>query len=215
MNLKDCESRFGFATDFVHEFVCVSLPDENNKCFGIEVGPTDSVPISSTLYVLYLNKDNDSIIDKFEEYTNSKEGKIMTTFTAHKYGMDTEDIIDLFTTSNFNEAINAAEEGEYDEVVNDETGEVIWRKGIINMTNITIYDRIELGDIFHNDNGTDYTILAFNKEADIALLLNPKNKFTPYVGANGLRDGHWCHGHYFQTIQGASEWYNSIIDGTY
>lgn len=83
------------------------------------------------------------------------------------------------------------------------------------MTNITIYDRIQLGDIFHNDNGTDYTILAFNKEADVALLLNPKNKFTPYVGANGLRDGHWCHGHYFRTIQDASEWYNSIINETF
>lgn len=78
-------------------------------------------------------------------------------------------------------------------------------------TNITIYDRIELGDTFHNNNGTDYTILAFNKEADIALLLNPKNKFTPYVGANGLRDGHWCHGHYFGTIQEACDWYNSML----
>ena len=81
-------------------------------------------------------------------------------------------------------------------------------------TNTTIYDRIQLGDIFHNSNGTDYIILAFNKEADIALLLNPKNKFTPYVGANGLRSNHWCHGHYFQTINSACEWYNSIVDGT-
>lgn len=157
MNLKDCESRFGFATDFAHDFVCVSLPDENNKCFGIEVGPTDSVPISSTLYVLYLNKDNDSIVDKFEEYTNSKEENIMTN------------------------------------------------------TNITIYDRIEIGDTFHNSNGTDYVILAFNKGADVALLLNPKNKITPYVGTNGLRNDYWCYGHYFQTIQEASKWYNSML----
>lgn len=83
------------------------------------------------------------------------------------------------------------------------------------MTNISIYDRIELGDIFHNNNGTDYTILAFNKEADVAILLNPKNKFTPYVGANGLRDDHWCHGHYFQTIQEACDWYCRAVDGTY
>lgn len=78
-------------------------------------------------------------------------------------------------------------------------------------TNISIYDRIELGDTFHNTNGTDYTILAFNKEADVALLLNPKNKFTPYVGTNGLRDGYWCHGHYFQTIQEACVWYKGML----
>ena len=73
-------------------------------------------------------------------------------------------------------------------------------------TNISIYDRIELGDTFHNNNGTDYIILTFNKKADVALLFNPKNKFTPYVGANGLRNGHWCHGHYFQTIKEACDW---------
>lgn len=76
------------------------------------------------------------------------------------------------------------------------------------MTNISIYDHIELGDTFYNNNGTYYIILAFNKEADIAILLNPKNKFTPYVGANGLREGYWCHGHYFQTIQEACDWFN-------
>ena len=79
------------------------------------------------------------------------------------------------------------------------------------MTNISIYDRIQLGDIFHNDNGTDYIILAFNKEADVALLLNPKNKFTPYVGTNGLRNGYWCYGHYFQTIEEACVWYKGML----
>lgn len=79
------------------------------------------------------------------------------------------------------------------------------------MTNITIYDRIQLGDIFHNSNGTDYIILAFNGGADVALLLNPKNKITPYVGTNGLRNDYWCYGHYFQTIQEASKWYNSML----
>lgn len=79
------------------------------------------------------------------------------------------------------------------------------------MTNIIIYDRIEIGDTFHNSNGTDYIILAFNKGADVALLLNPKNKITPYVGTNGLRNDYWCYGHYFQTIQEASKWYNSML----
>lgn len=77
-----------------------------------------------------------------------------------------------------------------------------------NMNNITIYDRIQLGDTFHNSNGTDYIILAFDKEADIALLLNPKNKFTPYIGADGLRSNHWCSGHYFNSIQEVCDWFN-------
>lgn len=76
------------------------------------------------------------------------------------------------------------------------------------MNNTTIYDRIQLGDTFHNSNGTDYIILAFDKEADIAILLNPKNSFTPYVGADGLRSNHWCSGHYFKTIQEACDWFN-------
>lgn len=76
------------------------------------------------------------------------------------------------------------------------------------MNNTTIYDRIQLGDTFHNSNGTDYIILAFDKEADIAILLNPKNGFTPYVGADGLRSNYWCYGHYFKTLQGACDWFN-------
>lgn len=77
-----------------------------------------------------------------------------------------------------------------------------------NMNNTTIYDRIQLGDTFHNSNGTDYIILAFDKEADVAILLNPKNDFTPYVGADGLRNNYWHSGHYFKTIQGACDWFN-------
>ena len=77
-----------------------------------------------------------------------------------------------------------------------------------NMNNITIYNHIQLGDTFHNSNGTDYIILAFDKEADVAILLNPKNGFTPYVGADGLRSNHWCFGHYFRTIQEACDWFN-------
>lgn len=77
-----------------------------------------------------------------------------------------------------------------------------------NMNNTTIYDRIQLGDTFHNSNGTDYIILAFDKEADVAILLNPKNGFTPYVGADGLRSNHWCYGHYFKALQEACDWFN-------
>ena len=81
-----------------------------------------------------------------------------------------------------------------------------------NMNNITIYDHIQLGDTFHNSNGTDYIILAFDKEADVAILLNPKNGFTPYVGADGLRNNHWCYGHYFKTLQEACDWFNKEIE---
>ena len=160
-----------------------------------------------------------------------KEEKIMTNinnidrdnhmynFTVFKYGADIDDIVDQFSTQDIDEAIAMAEADEYDEVVNDDTGEIVWKKGgkiMINTnTNISIYDRIELGDTFHNNNGTDYTILAFDKDADIAILLNPKNKFTPYVGAYGLRNDCWNSGHYFKTLNNACEWYNSIIDGTY
>lgn len=129
----------------------------------------------------------------------------VNSFTVFKYGVDIEDIVEEFSTPDIDEAIAMAEANEYDEVVNN-TGETVWKKGENVMTNITIYDRIQLGDIFHNDNGTDYIILTFNKKADVALLFNPKNKFTPYVGANGLRNGHWCYGHYFQTIKEACDW---------
>ena len=132
----------------------------------------------------------------------------MNNFTAFKYGVDIEDVVDLFSTPDIDEAIAIAEADGYDEVVNDNTGEIVWKKEEKNMTNITIYDRIQLGDTFHNDNGTDYIILAFNKEADVAILLNPKNGFTPYVGADGLRSNHWCSGHYFKTIQEACDWFN-------
>ena len=67
---------------------------------------------------------------------------------------------------------------------------------------------MKIGNIFHNDNGKDYTILAFDKDADIAILLNPENSFTPYVGAKFVRFGSWGSGHYFKTLQEACDWFN-------
>lgn len=151
---------------------------------------------------------SEEVWKKHEECQDEKEEKNMNSFTAFKYGIDIEDVVDLFSTPDIDEAIAMAEADGYDEVVNDNTGEIVWKKEENIMTNITIYDRIQLGDTFHNSNGTDYIILAFDKEADVAILLNPKNGFTPYVGADGLRNNHWCSGHYFKTIQEACDWFN-------
>lgn len=78
----------------------------------------------------------------------------------------------------------------------------------IDMTNTLIYDIMVLGGTYHNDNGKDYIILAFDKDADIAIFLNPENNFTPYVGAKFVRFGSWGSGHYFKTLQEACDWFN-------
>ena len=138
---------------------------------------------------------------------NIDRNNLMNNFTVFKYGVDIEDIIDQFSTPDIDEAIAIAEGDEYDEVVNNNTGEIVWtkEKEVVSMGNI--YDIMVVGGTYHNDNGTDYTILAFSKEADIALLLNPQNNFTPYVGAKNVRFGSWGSGHYFKSIQEACDWY--------
>lgn len=88
-------------------------------------------------------------------------------------------------------------------VVDDEKGEK-------NMNNI--YDILVVGGTYHNDNGKDYIILAFDKDADIAIFLNPENNFTPYVGAKFVRFGSWGSGHYFKTLQEACDWFNKKIE---
>ena len=84
-------------------------------------------------------------------------------------------------------------------VVDDEKEEKI-------MNNI--YDILVVGGTYHNDNGKDYIILAFDKDADIAIFLNPENSFTPYVGAKFVRFGSWGSGHYFKTLNEANHWFN-------
>ena len=71
-----------------------------------------------------------------------------------------------------------------------------------------VYDIMVLGGTYHNDNGKDYIILAFDKDADVAIFLNPSNNFTPYVGAKFVRFGSWGSGHYFKTLQEACDWFN-------
>ena len=131
----------------------------------------------------------------------------MTTFTAFKYN-ETHETEDLFTVNEKGKAIALAIGGDYNEVVNDSTGEVIWtkEKGVISMGNI--YDIMVVGGTYHNDNGKDYIILAFDKDADVAIFLNPNNNFTPYIGAKSVSFGSWGSGHYFKTIQEACDWFN-------
>lgn len=182
------------------------------------------IEIPEEVWEDYDNGNDDAISDYVSDVTGFchygfkirtekiKEENIMNSFTAFKYGIDIEDIVDLFSTPDVDEAVAMAEADGYDEVVNDNTGEIVWKKEKNIMNNITIYDCIQLGDTFHNSNGTDYIILAFDKEADVAILLNPKNGFTPYIGADGLRSNHWCSGHYFKTIQEACDWFNKKIE---
>lgn len=157
----------------------------------------------------------------------------MKKYIAHDIRWDTDGDMELFKTLPQEIEIPVEVWEDYDngnddalsDYVSDMTGfchygfeirtENIKEENIMTNTSISIYDRIQIGDTFHNNNGTDYTILAFDKDADIAILLNPKNKFTPYVGAYGLRNDCWNSGHYFKTLNNACEWYNSIIDGTY
>lgn len=79
-----------------------------------------------------------------------------------------------------------------------------------NMNNI--YDILVVGGTYHNDNGKDYIVLAFDKDADEAIFLNPENNFTPYVGAKTVRFGSWGSGHYFKTLQEACDWFNHKND---
>lgn len=135
----------------------------------------------------------------------------MTTYTAFKYN-ETHETEDLFTVNEKGKAIALAIGGDYDEVVNDSTGEAVWtkEKGVVSMENI--YDIMVVGGTYHNDNGKDYIILAFDKDADVAIFLNPENSFTPYVGAKFVRFGNWGSGHYFKTLQKACDWFNHEND---
>lgn len=76
------------------------------------------------------------------------------------------------------------------------------------MKSASIYDTFEIGNIFHNCNGTDYVIVAFDKDADVTLFQNPNNKFTPYVGATHVMRNSWSSEKYFKNINDACNWFN-------
>ena len=69
-----------------------------------------------------------------------------------------------------------------------------------------------IGFIFHNNNGTDYVILAEKPEKDYTMLLNMKNKVTPFVCAWNLnmKVGEWSQGHYFGTIEEAMKYWKEV-----
>lgn len=69
-----------------------------------------------------------------------------------------------------------------------------------------------IGSIFHNNNGTDYVILAEKSEKDYTMLLNMKNKVTPFICAWNLNPkvGEWSQGHYFGTIEEAMEYWKEV-----
>lgn len=78
------------------------------------------------------------------------------------------------------------------------------------------YEIYDIGDVFHNDNGDDYIIIALNKASDKALLTKKVNKTEKqiiggkviYIGARGLGLHDWCHGHYFMTdFLSAVQWF--------
>ena len=89
--------------------------------------------------------------------------------------------------------------------------ETVKEENTMTNTNITICDRIEVGDIFHNDNGQDYLILSVDTSNDYTLLFRASNKYTPFVWAYGIRKGSWVQGHYFKDIHEAMEYYNNNI----
>ena len=75
MNLNKCEEYFGFATysgknGVVLNFICLNLPDEKHRCFGIQVDE-NNIPKSSLLYILKLNELDKSVVDDISVYINA------------------------------------------------------------------------------------------------------------------------------------------------
>lgn len=75
MNLDGVEKYFGFAAysgknEVVLNFVCLNLPDEKYRCFGIQVDE-NNIPKSSLLYILKLNELDESVVDDISVYINA------------------------------------------------------------------------------------------------------------------------------------------------
>lgn len=136
-----------------------------------------------------------------------------------------------FKCNNYTEAIRYAKANNIDVVFADflEDPNVIYFRGEENVDYTVRNDKVykfvnnnlveikeenemkntmEIGSMFHNTNGSDYLILAYDKDADIAIFYNNKNTFTPYVGAKTIREDCWGSGHYFKTLSEACDWFN-------
>lgn len=60
---------------------------------------------------------------------------------------------------------------------------------------------LHIGDIFHNNNGEDYTVIATNIKNDEVFLgkYYPNSNQAQYIVAWGIREGSWCQGRYFMS----------------
>lgn len=70
---------------------------------------------------------------------------------------------------------------------------------------------LHIGNIFHNDNGDDYVVIAINQKNDEVFLgkYYPNSNQTQYLVAWGIRKGSWCQGHYFMSnFDSACQYFN-------
>lgn len=71
----------------------------------------------------------------------------------------------------------------------------------------------EIGDLYRNNNGENYIIIAMDKDKDKMILAKKSTlgdkKITLYIGAKGIYMHSWSFGHYFmQNFEAACNWFN-------
>lgn len=71
---------------------------------------------------------------------------------------------------------------------------------------------LKIGDIFHNNNGNDYLVLAVKPERDYTLLFNLGERYCRFNCAWGVNPEtrSWAQGHYFSTIEDAVAYWESL-----
>lgn len=71
---------------------------------------------------------------------------------------------------------------------------------------------LKIGDIFHNNNGNDYLVLAVKPEQDYTLLFNLGERYCRFNCAWGVNPEtrSWDQGHYFGTIEDAVAYWEGL-----
>lgn len=71
---------------------------------------------------------------------------------------------------------------------------------------------LKIGDIFHNNNGNDYLVLAVKPERDYTLLFNLGERYTRFNCAWGVdpETRSWAQGHYFSAIEDAVAYWEGL-----
>lgn len=71
---------------------------------------------------------------------------------------------------------------------------------------------LKIGDIFHNNNGNDYLVLAVKPEQDYTLLFNLGERYCRFNCAWGVdpETRSWAQGHYFGTIEDAVAYWEGL-----